>query len=64
MLVENNNMTSIFEHLLVQCYNVDIRAESFYNVKNESSIITSKSLSENLSNENKHWCFCCLQDKT
>ena len=24
----------------------------------------SKSSSKNLSNENKHWCFCCLQDKT
>ena len=39
-------------------------AESFYDVKNGSSIITSKSSSKNLSiNENKHWCFCCLQDK-
>jgi hypothetical protein len=27
----------------------------FYNVKNESSFITSKSLSENLSNQNKHF---------
>ena len=35
----------------------------FYNVKNGWSFITSKSLSKNLSNENKHWCFCCLQDK-
>ena len=41
-----------------------IIAESFYNVKYGSSIITSESLSENLSIENKHWCFCCLQDKT
>ena len=64
MLVEKNTMTYIFERRLVQCYNVDIRAESFYNVKNGSSIITSKSSSKNLSNENKHWCFCCLQDKT
>ena len=39
-------------------------AESFYNVKYGSSIITSKSSSENLSNHNKHLCFCCLQDKT
>ena len=31
-------------------------AESSYNVKNELSIITSKILSKNLSNENKHWC--------
>ena len=38
-------------------------AESFYNVKNGSSIITSKSSSKNLSNENKHWFFGCLQDK-
>ena len=38
--------------------------ESFYNVKNGSSFITSKSWSKNLSNENKHWHFCCLQDKT
>ena len=39
-------------------------AESFCNVKNGSSIITSKSLSKNLRTENKHWCFCCLQGKT
>ena len=33
-------------------------AESFYNTKNGSSIITSKSLSRNLGNENKHTlCF-------
>ena len=64
MLVENNNMTYIFERLLVQCYNVDIKAESLYNVKNGSSIIMSKSSSKNPSNETKHWCFCCLQDKT
>jgi hypothetical protein len=36
----------------------------FYNVKNWSSFITSKNSSENLSNHNKHLCFCCLQDKT
>ena len=36
----------------------------FYNVKNGSSFITSKSSSENLSNHNKRLCFCCLQDKT
>ena len=35
----------------------------FYNVKNGLSFIMSKSSSKNLSNENKHWCFCCLQDK-
>ena len=29
-------------------------AKSFYNVKNRSSIITSKSLSKDLSNENKY----------
>ena len=35
-----------------------IKAESFYTVKNGSSIITSKSLSKNFSNENKHTlCF-------
>ena len=38
--------------------------QSFYNVKYGSSIITSKSSSKNLSNQNKHLCFCCLQDKT
>ena len=37
------------------------QAESFYNVKNLSSFITSKSFSKNLSNENKLWCFWCLQ---
>ena len=36
----------------------------FYNIKNGSSFIMSKSSSKNLSNENKPWCFCCLQDKT
>ena len=35
----------------------------FYNVKNGSSFITSKSWSENLSNHNKHLCFRRLQDK-
>ena len=39
-------------------------AEVFNNVKNGSSFIMSKSSSKNLSNENNHWCFCCLQDKT
>ena len=39
-------------------------AQYFYNVKNGWSIILSKSSSKNLSNENKQWCFCCLQDKT
>ena len=32
----------------------DSLAESFYNVKNGLSIIMSKSMSKNLSNENKH----------
>ena len=36
----------------------------FYNVKNGSSFITSKSSSDNLSNHKKHLCFCCLLDKT
>ena len=39
------------------------KAESFYNVNYGSSIIMSKSSSKNLSNQNKHSCFCCLQDK-
>ena len=38
----------------------DIIAGVFYNVKNGSSFITPKDSSKNLSNENKHWCFCCL----
>ena len=38
-------------------------AESFYYVNYGLSIITSKKLSNNLSNQNKHLCFCCLQDK-
>ena len=42
----------------------NLLAESFYYVNYGSSIITSKSSSYNLSNENKHRCFCCLQDKT
>ena len=33
-------------------------------VKNGLSVITSKSLSENLSNHYKHLFVCCLQDKT
>ena len=41
-----------------------ILVKYFYNVKNGSSIITSKSSSKNFSNENKQWCFCCLQGKT
>ena len=41
----------------------DSLAEYFYNVKNRSSIITTKSLWENLSNETKYWCFCCFPDK-
>ena len=32
----------------------DSLAEYFYKIKNGSSIIASKSLSKNLSNENKH----------
>ena len=39
-------------------------AESFYKISYGSSIITSKKLSKNFSNQNKHFCFCCLQDKT
>ena len=42
----------------------DTLAGVFYNVKSGSSFITSKNSSENLSNHNKHLCFCCLQDKT
>ena len=47
------------------------RAEVFYGANYWSPIITSKNSSENLSNHNKHLCFCtvfssfcCLQDKT
>ena len=40
------------------------KAESFYSVHYGSSIITLKSWPKNLSNQNKHFCFCCLQDKT
>ena len=43
---------------------VQVITTEFYNVKNESSIIMSKSSSKNLSNENKECCFWCLQDKT
>ena len=32
--------------------------------KTDRSFIASKSSSDNLSNHNKHLCFCCLQDKT
>ena len=46
-------------------------AEVFYSANYWSPIITSKNSSENLSNHNKHLCFCtvfssfcCLQDKT
>ena len=40
------------------CQFLNIIAEVFYNVKNRLSFITSKSLSKNLSNENKHTlCF-------
>ena len=42
----------------------NLLAESFYYVNYGSSIITSKSSSYNLSNENKHRCFGCLKDKT
>ena len=38
-------------------------AEVFYNVKKRSTVMTSKHLSNNLSNENKHWYFWFLQDK-
>ena len=43
---------------------VKTKEKSFYNIKKGWSIITSKSSSNNLSNENKHLCFCCLLDKT
>ena len=36
---------------------------SLFNVKNGSSFIRSKSSSKHLSNKNKHWFFCCLQEK-
>ena len=39
------------------------QAEVFYNVKKQSTVIMSKNSSNNLSNENKLWCFWCLQDK-
>ena len=42
----------------------NILAKYSYNVKNGLSIIKSKSLSKNLSNEKKQFSFCCLQDKT
>ena len=45
-------------------YQKDWIAEFFCKFKNGSSIITSKNLSKNLSNESKQWCFCCLYDKT
>ena len=52
------------QHLHKKVSNMLIIAESFYKVKYGSSIITSKILSKNPSNQNKHLCFCCLQDKT
>ena len=49
-------------------YKIDWRRTIFSAVflqcQKRISIIMSKSLSKNLSNKNKHWCFCCLQDKT
>ena len=42
----------------------NILEESFCNINYGLSIITSKSLSKHLSNQNKHLRFCCLQDKT
>ena len=36
---------------------------SFFHVKNRSTVMTSKHLPNNLSNENKHWYFWFLQDK-
>ena len=39
------------------------KAQYFYNVKNRLSIITSKSLSKNLCNENKPWCFDVFKTK-
>ena len=47
-----------------QLYFLPTLAESFYNIINRMSFITSKSSSKNLSNEIKHWSFGCLQDKT
>ena len=49
------------EDFVIFC--VLLRIHELYNIKNRSSFITSKFLSKNLSNENKHWCFCCLRDK-
>ena len=36
----------------------------FTTSKSNRQLSRQKILSKNLSNENKHWCFCCLQDKT
>ena len=43
----------LFEKLAIKYAKVS-KAESFYDVKNGSSTITSKSSSKNLGNENKH----------
>ena len=40
--------------------NKGTKAGVFYNVKNGWSFIASKSSSENLSNHNKHLCFCTV----
>ena len=50
-------------HVFIFLNFLPLLAGIFYNVKNSLSFITSKSLSENLSNNNKYLRFCCLQDK-
>ena len=59
---ESNDVLQFLLHYLKGL--VISKAQYFYNVKNGSSNIMSKSLSKNLSNGYKQWCFCCLQDKT
>ena len=49
-----NDISSICQKLIKCC---TILAGVFYNVKNRLSFIASKSLSKNLSNENKHTMF-------
>ena len=49
-----------FHEFEIFCFHI----VSFYNVKHGLSFIMSKSSSKNLSNENKRWSLCCLQDKT
>ena len=47
------HLNDLFEKVIM----TDILSGVFYNVKNESSFITSKRLSKNLSNENKDTMF-------